>query len=194
MARRNVDRWRASPPELRTGSIVLREVRPRDARALLVMFEDPEVAKFVAPGPRTLDEFRTFITWVRGERRAGRYLCFSAIDQKGDAAGLFQLWPVEPGFRTAELGFAVARNLWGTGLFRQAAELVISFAFETLGVRRLECRAAAGNEAALRALKRLGAAREGTLREAFATPQGLSDYAMYSILAREWGAPAAPIS
>jgi RimJ/RimL family protein N-acetyltransferase len=180
------ERWREPLPELRGPSIALREVRAGDAAALLSVFADPEVQRHLPPGPRTIEQFRRFIRWVRRERRAGRYLCFVLLDGQGTPSGLIQLWPVEPGFATAEFGFAVARPLWRTGAFTEAARLVIQFAFDTLGVRRLECRAAADNGGALRALNRLGATREGTLREAFATPDGLADYVMCSILAREW--------
>jgi RimJ/RimL family protein N-acetyltransferase len=182
----NYGRWRESLPELRGQSIVLREVRAADAAALFSVFSDPEVQRFLPTGPRTIEQFRRFIGWVRRQRRAGRYLCFVLLDGQGRPSGLFQIWPVEPGFATAEFGFAVARPLWRTGAFTEAAQLVIQFAFETLRVRRLECRAAAENHGALRALNRLGASREGTLREAFATPHGLADYVMCSILAREW--------
>ncbi len=52
------------------------------------------------------------------------------------------MWPLEPSFRTVEWGFALRRASWGTGLFAESARLVLQFGFETLGVVRLEARAA----------------------------------------------------
>jgi RimJ/RimL family protein N-acetyltransferase len=43
-------------------------------------------------------------------------------------------------FSTAEWGFAVGSAFWGTGVFRESAELLLAFAFETIGVHRLEAR------------------------------------------------------
>ena len=70
-----------------------------------------EVLRYLPPGPTTAEQFVRFIKWVRRERRAGRYLCFAVVPRgHRTAAGLFQLWPIEPGFGTAEMGFALDRS------------------------------------------------------------------------------------
>ena len=61
-------------------------------------------------------------------------------DDRLTASGLFQLWPIEPGFDTAEVGFALDEALWGTGTFIDCATAIIDFAVDVLNVRRLECR------------------------------------------------------
>jgi RimJ/RimL family protein N-acetyltransferase len=169
----------------------MREVRGADAEGLASLFADPAVREFVAPAPSSVEGFRRFTTWVRRERRAGRLLSYSIVDERGRVAGLMQLWPVDASFSTAEWGAAIARESWGHGVFGEAARLLMRFAFETLGVRRLECRAAAANGRWRAALTALGAVEEGTLRECFPCGEGASrvDYVMYSILSREWAAP-----
>jgi|TARA_B100001964_G_scaffold194897_1_gene218698 RimJ/RimL family protein N-acetyltransferase len=103
------------------------------------------------------------------------------------AVGLFQLRTLEPGaFATAELGFAMGPAFWGTGLFQEAAAQVIDFAFDVVGVRRLEARAASPNGRGNSALRKLGAVEEGVLRRSFLKDGQFMDQILWAILDVEW--------
>ncbi|MGE5814595.1 MAG: GNAT family N-acetyltransferase [Acidobacteriota bacterium] len=181
--------WRAELPTLALPRVTLREVLPEDAAPLAASLSTPEVQEFLPLGPTDEAGFARFIRWVRRERRAGRYVCFALVPRDtGTASGLFQLWPIEPGFGTAEMGFALASSLWGTGVFQESAAAIVDFAIDTLGVRRLECRSATANARGSAALRKLGAVAEGTLRECFRCPGGYLDHMMWSLLASEWRA------
>lgn len=181
--------WRENLPALLTTNMVLREVKPLDARPLAECLAVPEVQRYLPVGPRDEAGFGRFIAWVRRERRAGRYLCFAVLPRgSGRAVGVFQLWPIEPDFSTAEMGAALGMALWGTGAFEECASAVIDFAIETLGVRRLECRAATANARGAAALRKLGAVEEGILRECCRCPAGYLDHTLFAVLAREWRA------
>lgn len=179
--------WRAALPVLRTRTAVLREVTSGDARSLSSALSTPQVAQYLPVGPTTEEQFARFIRWVRRERRGGRYVCFAVVPHdRRTAAGLFQLWPIEPSFDTAEVGFALDEALWGTGTFIDCATAIIDFAVDALDVHRLECRSAVTNARGTRALLKLGAVPEGTLRRCFRCPAGLLDHTMSSILAEDW--------
>jgi RimJ/RimL family protein N-acetyltransferase len=179
--------WRSALPALITRTAILREVTDRDARSLAVAMTKPAVRQYLPDGPTTEEEFSKFIRWVRRARCNGRYVCFAVVPHgRKTAEGLFQLWPVEPGFRTAEMGFALAETLWGTGTFIDCATAVIDFAVDTLNVRRLEYRSAVPNGRGAAALLKLGAVPEGTLRQCFSCPAGLFDHTMWSILVGDW--------
>lgn len=174
-------------PTIETPKATLREVVGRDANALASALGKAEVMEHLPVGPTTPEQFARFIRWVRRERRAGRYLCFAVVPcATRTTAGVFQLWPIEPGFGTAEIGFALDPSLWGTGTFHTCAVAIIDFAFHALGVHRIECRSAVTNGRGAGALRKLGAVYEGTLRRCFACPSGLVDHAMWSILSDEW--------
>lgn len=81
---------------------------------------------------------------------------------------------------------ALGSAFWGTGLFMAAAESVLAFAFETLGVHRLEARAAAANGRGNGALRKLGAVCEGTLRGSFRRHGQDWDQYLWSILDSDW--------
>lgn len=184
--------WRAELPTLLTRTLMLREVMADDAASLASGLGASEVQQYLPIGPTDEAGFSRFIRWVRRERRAGRYLCFAVVPRDTRvASGLFQLWPIEPGFATAEMGFALSVSLWGTGAFRESAASIVDFAIDTLGVRRLECRSATANAHGAAALRKLGAVPEGTLRECFLCPGGYLDHTMWSLLASEWRAARA---
>ena len=71
-------------------------------------------------------------------------------------------------------------------MFADAAKLVLDFAFGTIGVHRLEARAAVLNGRGNGALRKLGAMQEGILRRSFLRNGEYLDQALYSILADDW--------
>jgi ribosomal-protein-serine acetyltransferase len=71
---------------------------------------------------------------------------------------------------------------WGTGLFFDAAGLLLDYAFRVIGIHRIEARAAVDNVRSNAALHRLGAHREGTLRAAFVCDGKLVDQDLWAIV------------
>jgi ribosomal-protein-alanine N-acetyltransferase len=100
--------------------------------------------------------------------------------------GLFQVRQLEPGWGTAEWGFALGSAFWGTGMFSEGAELVLEFVFEAMGVHRLEARSAVQNGRGNGALQKVGAVQEGILRRSFLRNGQYMDQALWAILADDW--------
>src|SRR5687767_6482348 len=154
--------WRRSLPVLEGHAITLRELRISDAPTLLSMLATDEVARFISPPPTTVEGFERFIAWAHREREAGRYACFAVVPDGLDrAVGIFQVRALEPDFGIAEWGFAIGSPFWGSGIFIKAARSTVEFAFDTLGVHRLEARAAVENGRGNGALAKVGAVKEG---------------------------------
>jgi RimJ/RimL family protein N-acetyltransferase len=175
--------WRRQLPVLTGEGITLRELRMSDAPALLALLTSEEVTRFISPPPTTLEGFQKFIDWTLREREAGRYVCFAVVPKGYETAvGLFQVRQLDPGFGTAEWGFAIGSAFWGSGLFSQGATLVVDFAFDVIGVHRLEARAAVQNGRGNGALRKMGAVREGILRKSFLRGGKHLDQALWAIL------------
>jgi ribosomal-protein-alanine N-acetyltransferase len=179
--------WRTGLPTL-TGSLVtLRELRLDDAPALFAALTTDEVSRFISPPPSTVEGFEKFIEWTLRQRAAGQYVCFAVVPRGSDRAiGLFQVRSLDAGFGTAEWGFAIASEFWGTGAFVDGAKLVVQFAFETIGSHRLEARAALQNLRGNGALRKVGATREGVLRRSFLRNGEYLDQSLWTILADDW--------
>jgi ribosomal-protein-alanine N-acetyltransferase len=179
--------WRTGLPVLCGRQVTLRELRISDAPSLLAMLTTEEVTRFISPPPTTVEGFERFILWTHRQRVQGAYVCFAVVPEGyEDAVGLFQVRQLEPGFETAEWGFALGSPFWGTGIFPEAARLVVDFVFETIGARRLEARAAILNGRGNGALKKLGAIREGILRKSLFRHGLYLDQFLWTILDEDW--------
>ena len=175
--------WRQGLPVLRGRAVTLRELLRADARPLYAAFHTPEVARFMWPPPPTIEAFEGFIQWTWSERAAGRYIAYAVVPHgRRDPAGLFELRQLQPGFFRAELGFAIAPSAWGTGIFTEAAGLVVDFAFHVARVHRIEARAATLNRRGNAALRKIGARREGVLRSAFVCDGEYVDQNLWAIV------------
>lgn len=190
--------WKKQLPVLQAKGITLRELRVSDASSLLALLTTEEVTRFISPPPTTVEGFERFIQWAQREREAGRYVCFAVVPAGSDTAvGLFQIRQLDPTFGTAEWGFALGSAFWGSGLFVSGAELMIDFAFDVIGVHRLEARAAVENGRGNGALRKVGAVQEGILRRSFLRNGRFLDQALWTILPEDryrskavWGAKA----
>jgi [ribosomal protein S5]-alanine N-acetyltransferase len=181
--------WRMGLPVLTGAQVVLRELRSTDAPSLFALLTTEEVSRFISPPPTTVEGFEKFIAWAQRQRRAGSYACFAVTLANDDTAiGIFQLRELEPGFGTAEWGFAIGSPYWGTGVFHDGAQLLVSFAFERVGVHRLEARAAVRNGRGNGALRKIGAVQEGLLRKSFLKNGEYLDQTLWTILDEDWQA------
>jgi ribosomal-protein-alanine N-acetyltransferase len=179
--------WRRALPELRDAAVTLREVRRADAPSLLAHLNQPQVLRYVAPCPSTVEGFRRFIQWARRERRCGMLACFGLVPPGGThAVAVLQVWPIERDFSTAEWGFCMGEAYWGGGLFERAARLLLDAVFTDLGVQRLEARSVDVNVRGNRVLEKLGHVREGVLRSGYRCAGVTHDHVMWSMLADEW--------
>lgn len=194
--------WRGGLPDLVGDRVTLRELRISDASTLYAELTSPEARKFMWAPPPNVVAFERFIEWTHTERAAGKYICYGVVPQgQNDAWGVFELRQLQPKFLRGELGFVIAPKYWGTGVFYQGARLLLDFAVDVVNVHRIEARAAVDNERSNAALQKLGATREGTLRDAFWMHDRFVDQYLWAILDSDWrngksrgngSSPAAP--
>jgi [ribosomal protein S5]-alanine N-acetyltransferase len=186
--------WRSGLPELAGSLVTLRELRSGDAVALFTAMTNAEVTRFISPPPATVNGFERFIAWTHRQREAGLSVSFAIVERGSDVAiGVFQVRSLDLDFGTAEWGFAMAREFWGTGMFVDGARLLVEFVFDVIGTHRLEARVAVINTPGNAALKKLGAMREGVLRKSFLRHGEFLDQSLWTLLADEWRDAQMPV-
>lgn len=114
---------------------------------------------------------------------------FAVVDAiSGEVRGSTALVDHQRGPRRVEIGRTFYdRELWGRLVNPVCKFLLLEHAFEQLDVYRVTMRADARNTRSLRAIERLGATREGTLRGYRDGQDGLRvDSVVFSILGPEW--------
>ena len=88
-----------------------------------------------------------------------------------------------------QLGYTwYGKKFRGTGLNKHCKFLLLSFAFEQLGIERFELRADNNNERSIAAMKSIGCKVDGVLRSNMPTREGdrRRDSIVLSILKKEW--------
>jgi [ribosomal protein S5]-alanine N-acetyltransferase len=174
-------------PTLADRGVTLRELRAEDAESLFTLLSAGPVGRFILPPPGTVERFTRFIAWTHHQQEAGRHLCFGIVPDGSDVAvGLIQVRREGPRDSTAEWGFVIAQQYWGTGVFVRAAELALDFLFADGAVHRLEARTVVANDRGNGVLRKLGAAREGILRDGLCRDGEYFDQVLWSILSTDW--------
>ena len=174
-------------PILKGAGVTLRELRRSDAATLFTLLTDEQVVKFISPPPTSPEGYERFIEWTIVARPRGRYICFGVVpDGLHEPVGIFQLRMLPGESHVAEWGFVLGHAFWGTGIFPEAARLLLEFAFDVMGVHRLEARASVPNGRGQGALAKIGAFYEVRMRQSFKRHGQRYDQVMWSILADEW--------
>jgi RimJ/RimL family protein N-acetyltransferase len=89
--------------------------------------------------------------------------------------------------RVSEIGYGVARRLWGQGIATVASRVVIAAAFKAYPMlERVRARADARNAGSIRVMEKLGMKREGLLRCDRLCRGELIDEVVYGLLRSEW--------
>ncbi len=178
-------------PVLTTERLVLREVADRDGDAVFEMESDPVAMRYWSRPPmREIAEARASIERAKGYHAARTGLRWTiTLHAKEQALGHVGVFNFDEQSGRADIGYGLARRHWGQGFMHEALIAVIGYAFGPLGLRRLEADIDPRNEASLRALERLGFAREGLLRERWQVVDEISDSVLMGLLAREWRPP-----
>jgi RimJ/RimL family protein N-acetyltransferase len=145
-----------SLPVLVRDGIRLREVHLSDAAALTALFRLPEVSKHLDPPPATIADFGNWISLSQSRRAEGRAACYTLITGREEISGLFMALRFEDRSR-AEIGFAMAPHLWGTGVFQTTIDVYLDFLFGEWGVKTLVGKTQVSNVRALGAMRKVGA-------------------------------------
>ena len=167
-----LDRWIDRVPPLHGDLTTLREVAASDVYTLFTLFSDPSVTAYMAPPPPTLARFAGFVEWSHQQRAQGRGVCFGIVpDGMTTAVGILQVRGLDSTSSEAEWGFVLSAHFWSTGVFSDAASVLVEFAFTTLRVTGLEARIALRNRRAQGAMQKLGARFVSTLADS--SPVGI---------------------
>ena len=167
------DRWTDRVPPLHGDLTTLREVDGSDVYSLFTLFADPAVTAYMAPPPPTLAKFAGFVDWSHQQRVHGHGVCFGIIPEgMATAVGILQVRGLQSTTSDPEWGFVLSAHFWSTGVFFDAANVLVDFVFSTMQVKRLEARTALRNQRAQAALQKLGAVFVSTV--AVPSPTGFT--------------------
>jgi RimJ/RimL family protein N-acetyltransferase len=141
--------------------VQLSEVHHGHAVQLHTELTAAPVTEFVPPPPPSIEGFEHFAAWARQGREQGTQLCFSvSLPAENRVVGVMALQLPPPGYDLWNWGFALGTRAWGTGVFREAAGLLLAFAGRSMALDAVEAWILHANGRANSAISKLGAVSE----------------------------------
>lgn len=174
-------------------TLVTRDLRLRpsaatDAEGMFAMLSDPESMKYWCDKPvKDLAAAIEVLNKDLESDAAGNSLCWAVTFPGEDRMiGKCILFRFDEANHRAEIGYILNREYWRRGLMRQALEVVIDFAFDTLKLHRIEADVDTENTSSIAILEKLGFKREGLFRERWFVYDEWQDSVMLGLLEQDW--------
>jgi RimJ/RimL family protein N-acetyltransferase len=169
----------------------LRPLQESDVENLLeISINEPETWKYSLVGADGKENLINYIQSAIKAREEKREFPFIVFDKKSQKyAGSTRFYDIQLAYKTVQLGYTWYGSAFrGTGLNKHCKFLLLQFAFETLGLERVEFRADNNNERSIAAMKSIGCKVEGVLRSHMPTANSevRRDSIVLSILKNEW--------
>jgi RimJ/RimL family protein N-acetyltransferase len=154
--------------------MILRPSTEQDVAAIRAVYSEPDIRHWMGwdgePPPDDA-EARANIERAAASWREGSWAVFRIAERATDhVVGGVNLRFA--GNETAEVSYFLRESARGRGLATRAVLLVSRWAFDELGIERIELRAHPENEASRRVAERAGFVLEGTERASRAWPDG----------------------
>ncbi len=180
--------WRNELPLLTGRTVMLREPGPQDLGPLVDLLSLGDATRFGLEEPLSEVGVQELIERFARDRAAGLAVTYViTLATARTLIGLVQVRQLDPSFEAAEWECTIAPSSRGSGAFLEAARLIGSFTFGTLGTHRLEARVLLQNGRANGALRKLGAVQEGVLRRSIRRGGDYFDQVLWSLLKEDWG-------
>ena len=172
-------------------SVLLRPLELTDVNNLLdISLNEPETWKYSLVPADGKENLINYIQLAIKARENKSEFPFAVYDKKSRKyAGSTRFYDINFPFKTVQLGYTwYGKDFRGTGLNKHCKFLLLRFAFETLGMERVEFRADNNNERSIAAMKSIGCKVDGVLRSNMPTYQSdvRRDSIILSILKEEW--------
>ena len=176
---------------LEDDTVLLRPLQLSDVENLLEISEnEPETWEYSlvrADGKSNLENYIQLALEAKAKQTEFPFVVFDK--KSGKYAGSTRFYDINFNFKTIQLGYTwYGKDFRGTGLNKHCKYLLLQFAFETLGMERVEFRADNNNQRSIAAMKSIGCTVEGILRSHMPTIDCniRRDSIILSILKSEW--------
>jgi RimJ/RimL family protein N-acetyltransferase len=170
--------------------VLLRPLGENDYEYLVTFsINEPELWFYSLVPADSEANLKTYIHSALNARKEGKEYPFIVFDKRtGKYAGSTRFYDIQLQHKTLQLGYTwYGKAFQGTGLNKNAKYLLLQFAFETIGVERVEFRADHNNKRSINAMKAIGCIEEGVLRSNCVAASGIRrDSIVLSILSHEW--------
>ncbi|SFP39506.1 GNAT family N-acetyltransferase [Sphingomonas rubra] len=178
--------WRDTPT-LVGRHVTLRPLADDDLPALVEAARADDLWDIFYASVSQLKHADRWLAAARADEAAGRALLFAVALPDGKVVGTTRLMRMNEAHRRLDVGGTFyATRVQRTGVNTEAKLLLFGHAFDLLDCRSVQIRTDALNRRSQAAIERIGAKRDGVLRNHQISEGRLRDTVVYSVLDREW--------
>lgn len=176
--------------KLESPLVLLRPLEASDWEHLLPFsLNEPDTWQYSLISAVGEENLKNYIRIALEAQQMGKEMPFIVFDKETQRyAGSSRFYDMQPENKSLQLGYTwYGKDFRGTGLNQHCKLLLLEYAFETLGMERVEFRADNENKRSIAAMKSIGCTVEGVLRSNSSRPDGTRrDSIVLSILRDEW--------
>ena len=174
---------------IKTERLLLREFEEDDWQAVLAYQSDPLYLRYNPWTHRTEEDVRNFVRsfmlW-QGDQPRMKFQLAVELRAEGRLIGNCGIRTRSSKTWEADIGYELDSRYWGQGYATEAAQAMLAYGFEELGVHRIWAHCVAENVASARVMEKIGMRQEGYLRESEWMKDRWWDTLVYAILEYEW--------
>ncbi|PLT28833.1 GNAT family N-acetyltransferase [Peribacillus deserti] len=122
----------------------------------------------------------------KGVAETGGHPKSAAIIYRGAIAGTIGFNEINKSHKFGIVGYWLGEGFQGKGIMTKACRAFVDYGFQTMGLNRIEIRAAEGNMKSRAIPERLGFTEEGKIRQAEWLYDHYVDHIVYGMLSDEW--------
>lgn len=175
-------------PTLETERLILRRMKVSDAEDMFDYASRQDLTAYLLWSPHKDRSYtRDYLRYLQNRYALGEFYDWAVVDREsGRMIGTCGFTRIDGGHRRGEIGYVLNPDFHGRGLGTEAAERVLRFGFEELGLHRIEAKFMKGNGGSLRVTEKLGMTFEGYQRDAMLVKERYRTIGVSAILSQEF--------
>lgn len=169
--------------------VQLRSIKRRDVEGIIEAAYDPKIWVHMSETLLTHEAVLQYVEKALKEHESDQSYKLVVISKKtGQIIGSTTLFDISLQHKRLEIGYTwINPAYWRTNINTNCKYLLLTYCFEELGLHRVQIKTDHENIRSQKAIERLGATKEGTLRNhMIRKDETVRHTVMYSIIQEDW--------
>lgn len=169
--------------------VLLKPLEKQDVAGILAAGSYPEIWTHLSTNIEKEKDVHNFVDKALHEKVLNKEFPFVIVDKKsGEIIGSTRFMDIGKSHQRLEIGFTwLTPAYWRTTVNTNCKYLLLSYCFEVLGLRRVQIKTDHENTRSQKAIERIGAVKEGILRNHMIRKDGTTRHTvMYSVIKEDW--------
>lgn len=176
--------------ELHNDQVILKPLEESDIEGIFKVAAEPEIWTYLSVTLENIDDVKKYVKTALANKEKESEFTFVIIDSKtNEIIGSTRFMDIDPNHNRLEIGSTwLTPAYWRTAINTNCKYLLLQYCFEILHLNRVQIKTDHNNIRSQKAIERIGAQKEGILRNHMIRKDGtIRDTVMYSITNEEWG-------